>query len=391
MRTAAQMAPAFAPSIPLSAHRSTARKRPRVSPRRPESSFFEPPNRGASEGPKGAKRVSAPPTHADAKPPSPWVQAALLTLFEPSSTNFPTSSFSQPLPKWVLVWNTLMDLYALRIRLAPRRQVPPAEEVPTAENQLPDVYLVETPSFQESTGLDPAKCVARGIVFGADLLADAVVIEILSRISNVSDVLNISLGVLAAYTSADLVSALYNWLRLNFSPNSSVFGEPDATCIGGGNRNIGGNMPASGDSFSKLVAPHCVVVAPFFICMLLTPPGQLCGDAFVCYFLTFCSLLPAFGQWSTGEPKRVPRIIGMLQNTGVIVRRTSEASFHKLEYGLVCGVWDNFLKKTKLFSAMERWIYIHSGGRIRARVWDISAEARVLACGPNDELIQQRK
>ncbi len=232
---------------------------------------------------------------------------------------------------------------------------------------------METPRFRAATGLDPQRALSRVVVFVADLLADAVVFEILARIHKPWDVIDTVIGVVGAYASADLVSGLYNWLRLNFSPNAAIFGEED-------------EMRET--SFSRMVAPHCAAVAPMFALMLASPPGEIRGDAFVCYFLTFLSLLPAFREWSGGE-KRPPRIVRLLQEAGIVIRRSSTASFHRLEYCIVCGLWDSLLTRIKLFSKLERWIYLHSGGRIRPRVWDIVPEARERACGPNDILLRQ--
>ena len=318
-----------------------------------------------SRGPSSrllASSVEAP-TPPTTTAPSPWLQAALLTLFEPAPEKVEPEPEPEPphIPQWLEIWYSLQALYSMRLRLRPRPIVPaPPKQVEETAN---------TP-----VRFDKARAVSRMVVAVSDLLADAVVVEMFAKIHHPTDLLDIGLGVLAAYGSADLVSALYNWLRLNFSANSAVFGEGSA------------DEPVQ-RSFSRIVAPHCAVVAPCLALLLAGPPSRLCEAAFSVYFLTFVTLLPAFHAWSADD-RRVPRVIAALQRAGVIVRRSSEASLHRLEYGLVCGVWDSFLKRLKIFSALERWIYIHSGGRIRPKVWDIVPEARVRACGPNDELVR---
>ncbi len=305
---------------------------------------------------------------ADAPPlptttaPSPWLQAALLTLFEPVPEKVEPEPEPTPpeTPRWLMVWHSLQALYSMRLRLRPRPIVPP----PKIVEKTP-----ETPAR-----FDKARAVSRVVVFVSDMLADAVVLEMFAKIHHPTDLFDIGLGVLAAYGGADLVSALYNWLRLNFSANTAVFGPGKAD-------------EAVHRSFSRTVAPHCAAVAPCLALLLAGPPSRLCEAAFAVYFLTFVTLLPAFHAWSADD-RRVPRVIVALQRAGVIVRRSSEASLHRLEYGLVCGVWDSFLKRLRIFSALERWIYIHSGGRVRPKVWDIVPEARVRACGPNDELVR---
>lgn len=300
--------------------------------------------------------------------PRPWVEAALLTLFEPASQ--PCSSVpAQPRhPRWLAVWHSLHALYALRLRVRTRRSPAPVE---TAPNKSQHVTLVETPPFVCSTGLDPGRCVSRAVVFVADLLADAVVLEIVSRVKHPMDALTLVAGASSAYVTADLVSAIYNWLSLNFSPNAALFGDSSSLSL----------------SFSARVAPLCAAVAPIFALMLASPPGAIAHDAFACYFLTFFSLLPAFCAWSAGD-LRTPLVVALLQEAGIVVRRSSENCLHTLQYCIVCGLWDGLLTRLRLFSALERWIYLHSGGRIRPRVWDIVPEARVRACGPDDELVR---
>lgn len=228
-------------------------------------------------------------------------------------------------------------------------------------------------------GIDMHKAVARLVVAVADLLADAVVWEIFTRINGPWDVLDTLFGMLSAYATADLVSGFYNWLRLNFTPNSALFGWPFKAK----------ETPGSDKkSFSRLVAPCCAAVAPIFALMLATPPGEIRSDAFICYFLTFLSLMPAFREWSGGS-QCPPRLISLLQQAGIVIKRSSKSSFEKLEYCIICGLWDNLLTRVNFFSVLERWIYVHSGGRIRPRVWDVVPEARERACGPDDILCRK--
>lgn len=324
--------------------------------------------------PRNSSPRQSPQAYADSPPPRhrpptraplPWVETALLTLFEPADLVPTTPTPPALLPRWLAVWHSLRALYALRLRpLTPLRPTP---------HDLPSVTIVETPTFVTATGLDPVRALSRLVVFAADLLADAVVLEIISRIHHPKDVATLLLGFGLAYASADLVSAVYNWLRLNFSPNAALFGAPP---------------PTTARSFSKVVAPHCAAVAPLLALMLASPPGAIGHDAFAVYFLTFLSLLPAFCGWAAGD-LRPPLVVAMLQETGIVARRSSEACFETLQYCIVCGLWDGFLTRIRLFSALERWIYLHSGGRIRPRVWDIRPEARVQACGLDDELVKR--
>lgn len=363
------MSAAFAPAVPLTLARPSPHRRAhgrRPPSRRPRSSptaFAEPGSRRAS--PPGAKKLHPPRARA----PVPWLERALLTVFEPA-----TEPSAPPPPKaassrWHVLWESLQALYGLRLR-------PPSNIHAVPPAPLPSFPVeTESPDFVAATGLDPHRCLARAVVFVADVLADAVVFEIISRIDKPLDFLELVAGVIAAYATADLVSGLYNWLRLNFSPNAAIFGEADDR--------------DGKTSFSRLVAPHCAAVAPVFALMLATPPGDIRFDAFICYLMTFLSLLPAFREWNGGE-NRPPQFIWLLQEAGIVIRRSSTSSFHKLEYCIVCGMWDGFFTRMRLFSKMERWIYLHSGGRIRPRVWDIMPEARERACGPNDVLLERK-
>ncbi len=61
-----------------------------------------------------------------------------------------------------------------------------------------------------------------GAVLVADILADAVVLQILLRIDEPSDMLHTAMGIFGAYVAADLVSALYNWHALNYADKHRV-------------------------------------------------------------------------------------------------------------------------------------------------------------------------
>lgn len=369
---ASEMPVAFAPAVPLSLARPHPHPHPRVSRTRPPSrrprsapAAFAEPDREAATKPS-APKACRPHTRA----PVPWLERALLTVFEPATELSAPPPPRRATSRWQVLWESLQALYGLRLR-PPRsaRRVPP---LPLPSHPVE----TESPEFVAATGLDPHRCLARTVVFVADVLADAVVFEIISRIDKPLDVVELFAGVLAAYATADLVSGLYNWLRLNFSPNAAIFGEADER--------------SGKTSFSRLVAPHCAAVAPVFALMLATPPGDIRVDAFVCYLMTFLSLLPAFREWNGGE-HRPPQFIWLLQEAGIVIRRSSTSSFHKLEYCIVCGMWDGIFTRVRLFSNLERWIYLHSGGRIRPRVWDIMPEARERACGPNDVLLRQNE
>ncbi len=62
--------------------------------------------------------------------------------------------------------------------------------------------------------------------------------------------------------------------------------------------------------------------------MLLTPPGELWADAFLCYFLTFCSLLPAIQEWNSSEDK-LPQVVSFVYHVGLLVKRSHVSCFEK--------------------------------------------------------------
>ncbi len=128
-------------------------------------------------------------------------------------------------------------------------------------------------AFRRNIGerIDAGCILASFIVLVADVLADAVAVQIFTRVDEPGDMLYTALGFFAAYVIVDLVSALYNWHTLNYAKQNQ-------------------DSSINKASFSRLVAPHCAVVSPFFLYMLVSPPGSLWADTFLCYFLTFFHL-----------------------------------------------------------------------------------------------------
>ncbi len=147
------------------------------------------------------------------------------------------------------------------------------------------------------------------VVFVADILADAVVLDIFERIHEVNDIIRVVVGLLSAYATVDFMSAIFNSLKMKRRTANNTTTRTENILK---------------PSFPKLVAPHCLVSIPSFLTLIALPAGDIMADSFLCYVLTFFALLPAIAKWNITE-RTFKKLVPLPQGNGT--RKKSPRSF----------------------------------------------------------------
>lgn len=79
-----------------------------------------------------------------------------------------------------------------------------------------------------------------------------------------------------------------------------------------------------------------------------------------------------FHAWAHGTKSRLPPLVVVLQDLGLLVSRSQHAAHHRPPYNnnycIVSGVWNEFLDKQKVFEALELVLFFKLG--VRPRSWD---------------------
>lgn len=228
---------------------------------------------------------------------------------------------------------------------------------------------------QPSIRIDHHIGTSRFVLLLADVLADSMVFGILSRVQCSSDFMEVILGIIAAYATADLVSGIAGWAESNFGADRSPKDEC-TQCV---------NNPPEKLIFAQIVAHPCAAVVPFFVLLHLMPAESVTirDHAFACYFLSFLALLPAFREWS--QSANPPAAIAVLQKAGIIIRSSTVQTWGRFEYYcVVSGLWNGLLARARFFAYLERLVFTLSRGRFRPKSWDLDPKARERACGPED-------
>ncbi len=141
------------------------------------------------------------------------------------------------------------------------------------------------------------------VVFVADILADTVALDIFARIHEPNDILRVALGLLSAYTTVDLISAIFNLVKAKRTFRSASIQKL---------------------SFPRLVAPNCLITIPSFLMLIALPARDILMDSFLCYLLSFFALLPAIAKWNITE--RMFEIALRIRNRDIITRHLCNRS-----------------------------------------------------------------
>ncbi len=83
--------------------------------------------------------------------------------------------------------------------------------------------------------------------------------------------------------------------------------------------------------------------------MLVSPPGSLWADTFLCY----CFYIFHVGPCDKGmeqHAKKIPKLVSVLPKAGILIKRSHDSPFEKLEYCIVSGIYNSCLARVQLFS-----------------------------------------
>ncbi|KAJ8437699.1 hypothetical protein Cgig2_030721 [Carnegiea gigantea] len=79
-----------------------------------------------------------------------------------------------------------------------------------------------------------------------------------------------------------------------------------------------------------------------------------------------------FHAWAHSTKSKLPKIVVVLQDLGVLVSRSQHADHHKPPYNsnycIVSGVWNKFLDENKIFEILEMVLFFQFG--LRPRSWN---------------------
>lgn len=78
-----------------------------------------------------------------------------------------------------------------------------------------------------------------------------------------------------------------------------------------------------------------------------------------------------FHAWAHGTKSKLPPLVVVLQDAGVLVSRSQHSDHHRPPYNnnycIVSGVWNRFLDENKVFEALEMVVFLKLG--LRPRSW----------------------
>jgi hypothetical protein len=196
------------------------------------------------------------------------------------------------------------------------------------------------------------------IIVVADMLADLSVANILRGVQSPYDAAGVAAGFCSAYALADLASGLANWFTFTFLSNG------ERACYCDGTRD-----------FARRMATNCAFVLPFLSLLLAHAPQDLMLYSFLVYFLSFVSVIPALVDWS-GSTSFPPSAARLLRRLGALAKPSTTTPTQFLN-----NAWHAILAEGRIFTVLEKWIYLGSRGTLIPKEWrrDPTARARAFA------------
>ncbi|XP_057795341.1 fatty acid desaturase 4, chloroplastic-like [Salvia miltiorrhiza] len=161
------------------------------------------------------------------------------------------------------------------------------------------------------------------------------------------------LAATVAYFTADLVTGIYHWAIDNYgSAQTPIFGSQIVGFQGHHHR------PSQ---LAKPPVAYNVHIAAAAVTAVVTPINLLCSDPvfllFVGVFAGCVMFSQQFHAWAHTPKGRLPTLVAMLQDAGIILRRADHAAHHRPpfnnSYCIVSGVWNRVLDRSKFFVALE--------------------------------------
>lgn len=171
------------------------------------------------------------------------------------------------------------------------------------------------------------------------------------------------------YIFADLVTGVYHWLIDNFGDASTpIFGSQieefqrhHKLSSGIPKHEFENNLNMLGCFITFTVLPIDLIYhdRPVFMGFM--------GVASGCVMLSqYCH------AWAHMAKSKLPPIVVILQDVGVLVSRSQHAAHHRPPYNnnycIVSGVWNMFMGKLKVFEALEMVVFFVLG--VRPRSWN---------------------
>ncbi|XP_010448181.1 PREDICTED: fatty acid desaturase 4, chloroplastic-like [Camelina sativa] len=171
----------------------------------------------------------------------------------------------------------------------------------------------------------------------------------------------------AGYILADLGSGVYHWAIDNYGDESTPVVGTQIEAFQGHHkwpwtitrRQFANNLHALARVITFTVLP---------LDLAFNDPVV---HGFVCTF-AFCIMFSQqFHAWAHGTKSKLPPLVVVLQDMGLLVSRRQHAEHHRAPYNnnycIVSGAWNNVLDESKVFEALEMVLYFQLG--VRPRSW----------------------
>ncbi|XP_062077719.1 fatty acid desaturase 4, chloroplastic-like [Humulus lupulus] len=176
-----------------------------------------------------------------------------------------------------------------------------------------------------------------------------------------------TLAGLVGYVLADLGSGVYHWGIDNYgSASTPIFGTQIEAFQGHH------KLPWTITKRQFANNLHALARTVTFVVL---PIDLLCDDPTFLCFVGMCSGCIMFSQqfhaWAHGTKSRLPPLVVMLQDLGILVSRSQHGAHHRAPYNnnycIVSGVWNEVLDNQKVFEALEMLLFFKLG--VRPRSW----------------------
>ncbi len=105
-------------------------------------------------------------------------------------------------------------------------------------------------------------------------------------------------------------------------------------------------------SFSRLVATHCVSVSPFSYIPAYYAgiPARIFMGCYLPLLFFYIFHVAPCDKGTEQHGKKNPKLASVLPKAGILIKRSHDSSFEKLEYCIVSGIYNSWLARVQLLS-----------------------------------------